>query len=152
MNIPLKRNVIDWSTVELALGFPINDNYKEFYETLGSVELDEFFYIVGLGDEYGLIEQSKNTLAAYEELKEFLDDGINIMTEWLPVGYTIDGAYIFCNDVSVMLTDGGFENVEIYDMSLLNFLLSIIENKITSDNLIEDINDIEHSVKILSKR
>lgn len=152
VNLPIKRNQFDWSDVESDLGFPVNDNYKEFYETLGSIELDEFFYIVDAVGDDGLLSHVGSTVDAYRQLEEFVDQPIELPNLWLPVGYTIDGVYVFCNQTSVMLTDGGFNNAEIYNQSLLDFLVAVTTNKIiNSDHLVSDIAYIDHKVLILSK-
>lgn len=152
VNLPIERNEFDWSDVESNLGFLVNDNYKEFYETLGSIELDEFFYIVNAVGDDGLVSHVEITVDAYRQLAEFIDQPIDLPNVWLPVGYTIDGVYVFCNQTSVMLTDGGFNNAEIYNQSLLDFLAAITSNKITnSEHLVSDIADIDHKVLILSK-
>lgn len=150
--LPLKRNLVNWSKVEEVLGFTINENYKEFYETLGSIELDEFLYIVGLGTKGGIIDQVNDTVDAYEQLKEYLDEPLEVVTKWLPVGYTIDATYIFCNEEFVMLTDGGFDNKEVFKGSLLSFIEDIMANKVTSEHLVPDINEIEHEIRILDKQ
>lgn len=148
MNVPLTRRNMDWSEIDATTLTTVNDNYKAFYETLGSIELDSFLYIIDASELSSFV---RNTLSAYQMLEEYLDYDLDLVTEWLPIGYTIDGVYILCNDSSVMLTDGGFESVEIYDMCVLDFIVGLCDNTVESNNLVADMLVIEHILIILSK-
>lgn len=152
MSLPFKKATVDWIGVESSLGFSVNNNYKDFYSLLGAVGIDNFLFVVGINEEDGLVRQLEYTLDTYGELKEFLDEEIEIGSHWLPVGYTIDGAFLFCSEESVMITNGGFEDVELFNCSLLDFVKNVINNKVDSENLFDVDDRVVHDIVLLEKR
>lgn len=159
MKLKLKREEYKWDEVEKNIGKKISGNYREFYETIGSVYIDDFLYIVppedvGKGD--GIKENWDYFSFAYGYLKSEWED-IEELPEyngeegWMPVGTTSNGDFIFCSKEKVMVTDGGFEEREEYEGTLLDFVGKYLKDEIRSRIFPEYPLGVEHEVIIVSK-
>lgn len=150
--LPIIRMPVDWTTIEQQIGVTINRNYKEFYETLGAVNLDDYFYIVGIDPVDGLASHIEWVRDCYEDI-DFPTGLPPTLIEWLPVGNT-DDIFIFCNDDSVILVDFDFEfdEIEVHDCSLLDFVKRIVNNQTESKLIHNDLGGIPHSLQIYEKR
>lgn len=155
----IKRLPYNWNPVEEKLGYTINDNYKTFYETIGSIGIDDYIYIINPTNcDYidGLFNFRESVNDAYVQLEEFLEDDLQIKffdgtSGWLPIGYTTNGDFVFCDSLRVMITDEGFEEREIYNKSLIEFIQLYLEDnleyKVLSDGLVGE----QHKIEIIMK-
>ena len=148
-----------WGTIEKELGFLIYHNYKEFYERFGSIGIDDYIYIVNPTNHKlidGFIEFHNYVFDAYNQLEKYLDKAQKIKfydgtSGWLPVGYTTNGDFIFCDSSNVMVTDEGFEEREVYKVSLIEFIQLYLDNnlefRVLSDGLVGEKHEIEIIMK-----
>lgn len=152
--VNFERLPYNWAEIEAELDFLIPDMYKEFYEKIGSVSIDDFIYIVNptkTDHIAGLKEFKEDVTEAYLELETFLDKNLYIQflgkePGWLPVGYTTNGDFIFCDSSKVMVTDEAFEEREIYDKSLYEFIELYLNDDLVftvlSDGAVGDIHKV----------
>lgn len=155
MVINVERNEFDWEEYEKELKYRVNGSYKDFYERVKGVGLDDYIYISGLKEsKYSetLTYIVNSTLDAYEQLEVYLEEDAKIefgekCCKWLPVGSTTNGDFILCSGNEVMILDEGFEEREIYDCSLYEFILKYIKDDlyydlVTDDSFVERIKNI----------
>lgn len=137
MKVEIKKKTEDWGKIEEYLGWELNDNYKEIYEVMGNVSIDDLIYIVTpikKGENYGIKELYRYVEDVYRELN---NEGLSIEKlnlydgeeGWLPVGHTSNGDFIFCQDGKVMIADEGLEEREVYNYSLIKFIREYIRGE-----------------------
>lgn len=137
MKVEIKKKTEDWDKIEDYLGWELNDNYKEIYEVMGDVSIDDLIYIVTpikKGENYGIKELYSYVEDVHRELN---NEGLSIEKlnlydgeeGWLPVGHTSNGDFIFCQDGKVMIADEGLEEREVYNYSLIKFIREYIRGE-----------------------
>lgn len=152
----LKNLPYYWTPIEKELGYSINENYKLFYETIGAIGIDDYIYIVSpTNSDFidGLVEFNKDVYTAYLQLEQYLneDHKIKFFEGWLSVGYTTNGDYIFCDSSRVMITDEAFEEREIYDNSLLEFIELYLADELRFEVLSDGMVGKTHEMVLITK-
>lgn len=156
----VKRTGYNWNPVEVELGFGIFKSYKDFYEKYGCVGIDDYIYINNPTEckyNEGLCKFKKYLEEdVYTKLEGYLTDDLKIkfydgFSGWMPIGYTIDGDFIFCTEDSIIVTDAGFESRDIYKCSLEKFLEMYLTNTLKSKVLGNEMVDGKHDVEIIYK-
>lgn len=155
----MKRVTYDWNNVEEEVEFKIYESYKDFYERVGSIGIDDFIYIVSPTDvEFmdGLKENFKNIKDVNDTFKKggHIDENLNLFEgefPWMPVGYTTNGDYILVRDGEVMILGGYFDEIEIYDCYLMGFIEKYLRDELKYGVFPDDLIGIKHEVELISK-
>lgn len=163
MENKLKENKIEynWDSLEIELGYKLPHYYKDFYEKYGLIGIDDYIYIVGedkTENSYPIKEHIEYTRHVYDYL--YTDEDEDFMQikfydgnkGWLPVGYTTNGDTIFCSNKEVMIIDEGFEEREIYEGSIEDFIGRYLRGEMSYDIGVEGEENEYHDVWYSRKR
>ena len=159
MNLKIKRLDYNWERLEEDIGMTIYDNYKEFYETIGSVGIDDFIYIVppeDVGLLEGLVKNFKYMKSVYGSFNDngHIKEGIDFYYNgkgWLPVGYTTNGDFILVEEGRVMFLEGYFELREVHDCSLMQFIEKYLNDELYTEIFDNGLVGMEHEMEIIYK-
>lgn len=159
MENKLKENKIEynWDKLEYKLGYKLPKSFKDFHEKYGPVGIDDYIYIVGADkteSSDSLKEQVEYTRHVYDYLHTDEDEDFMQIKfyggnkGWLPVGYTTNGDTIFCSNKEVMIIDEGFEEREIYEGSIEDFIeryfTGKLEYEVTTPAIEDGVSNIEY--------
>ena len=152
---------INWEKYEKGLKVTIPDSYKEMYEKLGAIGIDNYVYIANIVESpsiFGLQEIMEQSKECYNLLGGHLDEDAYTLKigdkedEWFPIGKTTNGDFIFVNDnQGVTILEGGFLGKEDYECSLIEFINKYLNDDMKYEVLSEGLDGEEHELTILAK-
>lgn len=140
--IEVRNNNNDWDTVEQELKIKFPNDYKKFIDLYGEGAINDFLWILSPFSEYENLNTKvkiKEMYEAYKILKndypelcefEFYNDEVGIF----PWGITDNGDelywYFSKKETSIVVIESRFSNKKIYDMSMTEFLYSLVDKRI----------------------